>query len=132
MLLSAIDINVEYRHLRNTLGYRGGGLPYSRLQLLSRIRSDLRITIQQGSLQHLIAAIDAGTPPAVFVSTGDLPYWKENVYHAVVVVGYVETEFYINDPAFDDAPQVVSFGDLDLAWLEYDSYFAIVQRASYA
>jgi hypothetical protein len=75
-----------------------------------------------------MTAIDAGIPPAVFVITGDLPYWSESVYHAMVLVGYTETDFYINDPAFAHAPQVASIGNLDLAWLEYDSFFAVIQR----
>ena len=130
MMLTAVDVNIDYSRLQSQLGFKGGGLTYRRLQLLTRVRSDLHVILQQGSIQHLMKAIDAGTPPAVFIVTGELPYWSETVYHAVVLVGYTETEFYINDPAFAYAPQVVSIGDLDLAWLEYDSYFAVVQRRS--
>jgi ABC-type bacteriocin/lantibiotic exporter with double-glycine peptidase domain len=130
MMLKAVNVNVDYRHLQTLFRYEGSGIAYSRLQLLTQVRPDLHVTLQQGNLQHLMKAIDAGIPPAVFLFTGELPYWTEGVYHAVVLVGYTETEFYIHDPAFAHAPQVVSIGDLDLAWLEFDSYFAMVQRRS--
>ena len=128
MMLAAVNVKVDYHRLLTLLRFEDEGIPYSRLKLLTRIRSDLHIILQQGDLQHLLTAIDAGTPPAGFVFTGELPYWSEAVYHSVVLVGYTATEFLIHDPAFAHAPQVVAMSDLDLAWLEYDCYFAIVQR----
>jgi len=128
MMLATVDVNIDYRRLQTLLGHKEVGIPFSRLRLLSQISADIRVTLQQGNLEHLTTAIDAGTPPAIFLSTGELPYWSESVYHAVVVTGYTDTDFYINDPAFADAPQVVSIGDLDLAWLEHDTYFAVVER----
>jgi hypothetical protein len=35
----------------------------------------------------------------------------------------------VNDPAFAVAPQIVSHGDLDLAWIAYDTYFALIEPA---
>lgn len=128
MMLAAVNIEVEYERLQKQLGYESGGLPYRRLQWLARLHPGIIVTLQQGDLLTLQTAIDAGTPPAVFVFTGELPYWSEAVYHAVVLVGYTATDFYIHDPAFVHAPQIVSKGDLDLAWLENDSYLAVVQR----
>lgn len=31
-------------------------------------------------------------------------------------------------PAFDTAPQRVAQGDFELAWIAYDTYFAVIQR----
>lgn len=59
----------------------------------------------------------------------EVPYWNVGTWHAVVLVGYDEQYLYVNDPAFETAPQAVLCGDLDLAWLAYDSYYAMVQRA---
>lgn len=128
MMLAAVDVNVAYPRIESLLGYRGDSLTYRQLHFLTRISTKIEVVIQQGNLQHLMRAIDDGTPPAVFILTGELPYWVENVPHAVVLTGYTETEFSIHDPAFAFAPQIVAKGDLDLAWLEYDSYFAVVQR----
>jgi hypothetical protein len=129
-MLGAVGVNMDYHRLQALLGYQDGGIPYSRLQLISHVQPELQVTLQQGNLLHLMNAIDAGTPPALFVYTGELPYWSEAVYHAVVLSGYTEAQFYIHDPAFAYAPQIVSRGDLDLAWLEYDSYYAVVERKS--
>lgn len=128
MMLAATNVTVDYAQISSLFEFEGDGLPYSRLHRLSRIDRDLTISIQQGTLQHLMAAIEAGTPPAIFVNTGELPYWSASVYHAVVLAGYTATDFYVNDPAFPEAPQVVPIGDLDLAWLEHDTYYAVIQR----
>ena len=130
MMLAAVGVSADYGRLHKLLGIRDAGAPYSRLRLLSQLQPDLRVTLQQGTLQHLIQAIDAGNPPTIFVFTRELPYWSEAVYHAVVLVGYTETNFSIHDPAFAQAPQVASIGDVDLAWLENDSYFAVLERRS--
>ena len=130
MMLAAIGISVEYHQLQMLLGLTDSGIPYSRLRLLIQLGPNLQVSLQQGTLQHLKNAIDAGTPPAIFVFTGELPYWTARVYHAVVLVGYTETDFLIHDPAFAHAPQVASIGDVDLAWLEYDTYFAVITRRS--
>ena len=53
---------------------------------------------------------------------------KERTGHAVVVVGIDDEMVYLNDPAFANAPQVVSHGDLLLAWLEMEEYYAIIQQ----
>jgi hypothetical protein len=129
MMLTAVDVNVDYRRLQNLLGFRSSATPYSRLKRLERIQPDLQETLQSGDLHDLFTAIDTGIPPAVFLVTGELPYWSESVYHSVVLVGYTETEFAIHDPAFAVAPQIASIGDLELGWIEYDSHFAVVQRS---
>jgi hypothetical protein len=33
-------------------------------------------------------------------------------------------------PAFSVAPQVVSHGDLDLAWIAYDAYYAVITKGN--
>ena len=74
MMLAAVNIEVDYERLQMQLGYQSGGLPYRRLQWLARLHSHITITLQQGNLSGLEAAIDVGMPPAVFVFTGELPY----------------------------------------------------------
>jgi ABC-type bacteriocin/lantibiotic exporter with double-glycine peptidase domain len=128
MMLAAVDVDVDYNRLKNLLGVTNIGTPYSRLQRLESIQPDLHVTLQPGDLHDLFTAIDAGTPPVIFVYTGELPYWSSAVYHAVVLVGYTETEFFIHDPAFAYAPHTVTIGDLELVWIEDDSYVAVVQH----
>jgi uncharacterized protein YvpB len=55
-------------------------------------------------------------------------YWTYATDHAVLVVGYDEQAVYINDPAFEQAPQRVSRADFELAWLEFDYRYAVIWR----
>ena len=64
----------------------------------------------------------------LFKVTTWITYWKEDAQHALVVVGYDETNFYLNDPAFADAPKTVSIDEVMLAWLEFDYMYATVER----
>ena len=38
------------------------------------------------------------------------------------------TNIYLNDPGFPDAPIKISQGDFDLAWLEQDEVYAALKR----
>ena len=40
----------------------------------------------------------------------------------------MQSESALNDPAFEEAPKVVSRGDFDLAWLERDEVYATFLR----
>jgi uncharacterized protein YvpB len=129
MLLDGLGIDVPYTRLLRMLGIVPTlGAPHSRLQTLRNLIRGIEITYRQGELVNLFQAIDAGIPPAVFVWTDNLPYWPVQSLHALVICGYDDTHFYINDPAFEDAPQVVLHGDLDLAWDEAESYYAVITR----
>jgi uncharacterized protein YvpB len=44
----------------------------------------------------------------------------------VLVVGFDEHAVYINDPAFEQAPQRVPRADFELAWLEFDYRYAVI------
>jgi ABC-type bacteriocin/lantibiotic exporter with double-glycine peptidase domain len=121
---------LPYKRLLSVLDVSPWGTPHSNLRRLAEILPAVRVTHRQGELADLIAAIDRGLPPAVFVWTGELTsYWTSAVYHAVVIVGYDDQQFYLNDPAHDFAPQVVSQQEFDLAWLAHDTYFAVIEPA---
>ncbi len=71
-------------------------------------------------------ATDRGIPPIIFVDTGDLPYWSVRLRHAVLMVGYDETQVLLDDPDQSTAPISVSWGDLMLAWSEFDYKYALL------
>jgi hypothetical protein len=93
-----------------------------------RLHPDLHLIYQEGAIESLIYLIDQGTPVGILVATEELPYWSMDTSHAVVIVGYSDVGFYLHDPAFADAPKVVSRGDLQLAWYGLDSMLFVVQR----
>ncbi len=71
--------------------------------------------------------IDERIPPILFVRTSELlSYWAEDTQHALLVVGYDDTHFFLNDPAFPDAPKRVLVDELMLAWIEFDYTYATI------
>lgn len=128
MMLGAIDIKVSYQALLKTLNVASWGTPHRNFRQLEKLVSGIHIIYKQGVITELFQAIDEGNSPTVFLWTGELPYWTVATWHAVVVVGYDEHHFYLNDPAFDEAPQIVLHGDLDLAWIAYDSFYAVIEK----
>ena len=128
MLLEFAEFRADYTQLYRVLGTSELGTPHSRIQRLSQLYSDLLLTYRSGDLEDVVACLESGYPVALFVNAKDLPYWGETSGHAIVVVGYADQHFYINDPKFDIAPQIVTQGDIDLAWEAFDYFFAIVQR----
>jgi hypothetical protein len=128
MLFEFAGFRFDYNRLRRLLGTTDLGTPYSRVQLLSRINSDLPLIYREGETKDLCHFIDQGYPIGIFVATTELPYWKEIAAHAVVVVGYSNQDFYLNDPTLRNAPQVISWGNLHLAWEPLDQFLVVVQR----
>lgn len=128
MMLYVLEIEVPYSELLSILDVAPWGTPHRNIVRIEELVPGIQVRYGQGELIDLYRAVDSGLPPTVFVWTGDLPYWIIATWHAVVVVGYDKQYFHVNDPAFDVSPQVVLHGDLDLAWLTYDSYYAVVER----
>jgi hypothetical protein len=129
MMLGMLDIEVPYSDLLSVLDIAPWGTPHRNIVRLEELVPAIHVRYGQGELIDLYRAVGAGLPPTAFVWTGDLPYWAVTTWHARVIVGYDDRYFYVNDPAFEAAPQMVLRGDLDLAWLAYDSYYAVVERA---
>jgi hypothetical protein len=44
----------------------------------------------------------------------------------LLVVGYDESQLYVNDPHCPEAPLAVPRGDFELAWLERDYHYALI------
>jgi ABC-type bacteriocin/lantibiotic exporter with double-glycine peptidase domain len=126
MILSHLGIKVNYRQLLRLLevdpllGAFSSNI--TRLEQLS-------VNVEYGDhadLPKIEQHLSQGQPVITFVDTGELPYWNERTFHAVVVVGIDEQFLYLNDPAFDEAPQIVGRGDFELAWIEQDERYAVI------
>lgn len=124
MALQYIGISQSQAQLNRLLGLTPEGVPSSRIQRLSRL--GVEVVYASGDETLLKEAIDRGTPPIIFVDTGELPYWNTRLRHTVIVVGYDETQVYLNDPDQPTAPIAVNWGDLMLAWSEFDYKYALI------
>jgi len=124
MVLDYIGRPCPYRRLLRLLDIKPIGAPASNILRLTRL--GVSVTHKAGSLEELELWIAQGQPCVVFLNTGELPYWSEATFHAVVVVGMDDEHVYVNDPAFEQAPQSITWGDFDLAWSEQEYYYAVV------
>ena len=124
MALGYLGIHKTKADLNRLLGLTSIGTPYSNLRRLGQL--NVTVTMQAGDETIVRGAIDENQPVIVFVMTGDLPHWLDNTSHAVVLVGYDETTVFLNDPAFDEAPQSVAWNEFMLAWSEQDFMCAFI------
>jgi len=124
MVLDHLDVPVDYDHLLQLLGVKPYGTPGSRLNNL--VDLGVHVRYARGTLDELFDHLALGRPCIILVRTGQLPYWSYATNHAVLVVGLDEQAVYVNDPAFEQAPQCVPRADFELAWLEFDYRYAVV------
>jgi ABC-type bacteriocin/lantibiotic exporter with double-glycine peptidase domain len=127
MVLAYLGIFLSQKRLNQVLGLTQIGAPAFNIQRLSEF--GVSVEYVTGDETSLCIAIDQGLAPIAFLMTGDLPYWTVNIHHAVVVVGYDDSDIYFNDPVFENAPQQASWGDFILAWSEFDYRFALMSSS---
>lgn len=106
MLLNELGIAASQEELNHLLDLQTGGVPYTRLERLSRYR--VNVAMHAGDDSQLRRLLDQRVLPIIFVHTNQLTsYWVIATRHAVVVSGYDDDHFYLNDPASADAPKQV-------------------------
>ncbi len=124
--MEAVGESIPYAKLLSILDIKPWGTPHRNIRKLEALTRNVQVIYRQGELSDLFATLESGFAPIVFVWTGELPYWSTATWHAVLIAGYDDEYFFVNDPAFDHAPIQVRQGDLELAWLAYDSFYAVV------
>jgi ABC-type bacteriocin/lantibiotic exporter with double-glycine peptidase domain len=124
MVLDYYNLPYSYPGLLDLLDVKPFGAPSPNIQNL--VKLGVSVLYKAGSLEELEQQIALNHPCIVFLDTGELSYWSETTFHAAVVVGMDDHYVYANDPAFDEAPQSVSWGDFDLAWLERGYYYVVI------
>jgi ABC-type bacteriocin/lantibiotic exporter with double-glycine peptidase domain len=100
--------------VRQLLGTVPQGTPARAILRVAALGFDVQLRFT--NLGELNAALNAGTPPVVFVNTGDLDYWSFDCAHVLVVVGMDVTSLSVNDPHLDSAPQQTSLSGFHQAW----------------
>jgi len=128
MVLDYIGRPCPYQRLLSLLDVKPIGAPSSNILRLAQL--GVSVSHKAGSLEELELQIIQERPCIVFLDTGELPYWPEATFHAVVVVGMDDEYVYVNDPAFDQAPQRILWGDFDLAWIAQVYHYAVTSTGS--
>jgi ABC-type bacteriocin/lantibiotic exporter with double-glycine peptidase domain len=126
MMLDHLGVPADYDRLLQLLDVKPYGTPGSRLNNLAGLGVQVRYA--QGTMDELFDYLTRKQPCIVLVRTDQLPHWAYATDHAVLVVGFDEHAVYVNDPAFEQAPQRVSRADFELAWLEFDYRYAVIWR----
>jgi len=124
MVLAYLDRAMDYAELLSLLRIKPYGAPAGNISLLASL--NLNVVYSKTDMAGLEAMLQQGHPVIVFVRTGELPYWTYNTDHALVVAGYDESQLYVNDPYYSEAPIAVPRGDFELAWLERDYHYALI------
>ncbi|MCB0168643.1 MAG: C39 family peptidase [Anaerolineae bacterium] len=126
MILTYLGVSVTYDALLKQLDIKPSlGAPVSNLRFLEKLQLTLDYKTF-GTFEDLHDQLRQKQPCLAFIKTGELPYWTENVDHAVVVVGLDDHYIYLNDPAFATAPIQVEQREFDLAWLEWDEKYVVL------
>lgn len=125
MILRFYGQPVSETELSHHLGTRWYGTPAPNLRRLESL--GFSVVYESITLTALQANLENELPAILFVRTDDLPYWNEPSAHAFVVIGIDEEFIYVNDPAFDNAPQSIPLDYFLLAWSEFDHRCGIIR-----
>ena len=127
MVLAHLGREMDEPELARLLKTRPFGTPADNVRLLSQLGCS--IVFERGTEHDLRRWLDQGVPPIIFLKTDALPYWEDEDAHAVVLVGLTSDTAYLNDPAFDAAPQAAPLEHFLLAWSEFDYEYAVIALA---
>ena len=129
MILAYLGLEQSEAEVARILGVQDYGAPSFSVRRLATL--GLRVIYREWSIAQLLAALGAGQPVILFVRTGFLDHWQEDVAHAVVVVGVEKGQsFSLHDPALPTGPLPVSWHGLLAAWAEFGYRGAAVTFAS--
>lgn len=127
MILAYWQYKADESELATLFGTQYFGTPAPNIHRLAQL--NFLVTYESGRLSLIKNHLDEKIPCLVFVQTDILPYWDEDVAHAVVAIGMDETTIFVNDPAFKNAPQAIPIDYFLLAWSEFDYRYAVIQPA---
>lgn len=126
MVLLALGDDASEDQLVQQFDTEWYGTPASRIRRLTQ--RGYRVTYEQTTLEQLQRYLHQQSPVIIFLRTGSLPGWREDVAHAVILVGLTSEMAIIHDPVRDIGPDEIGLDALLLAWSEMDYYCATITR----
>lgn len=102
------------------------GTPSSRVKLLEKLGYYVRYG--EFSLAELQGYLSNQIFPIVFVSADMLDWAEFRGFHALVLVEITEIDVALLDPALGNGPTRLSIDGFLMAWEEFDTLTAIIQR----
>jgi hypothetical protein len=118
MALAYFGVNRSQEQIASQIGHiAGAGTPARNVTRL--VVPGIEISYAaNGSLEDIRRCLDRKQIPILFVRTGELPYWEDDIAHAVLVVGMEQATIWVHDPTFEKGPIPVPIDGLSLAWYE--------------
>jgi len=126
MVLLALGDDASEDQLAQLFNTEWYGTPASRIRRLTQ--RGYRVTYEQTTLEQLQRYLHQQSPVIIFLRTGSLPGWREDVAHAVILVGLTSEMAIIHAPARDIGPDEIGLEALLLAWSEMGFYCATITR----
>lgn len=115
MVLGYQGVTLSEQELSDWLGTQAAGTEVWNVLLLEQRIAGCRVQLDSASFVRLEESLAGNVPPIVFVATRHLSSWGRDTIHALVVVDITDDEVQVNDPAFPDAPRVLSRREFALA-----------------
>ncbi len=127
MALEFIHISVPYSRLLELLRITEYGSAFRNLYALESLGAS--IYVAKGSMDELNAHLTDGRPLLAFVNSGQLhSYWKETTNHVVMAIGFQDKKVFVHDPYFATGCIEIDASEFELAWLEQDYLYAVIER----
>ena len=128
MLLAYSGVLLPESEVAKVLEAESYGAPSFAIKKLHKL--GFSVDYREWSVTEVTTALAGNKPVLVFVRTGFLEYWQEDIAHALIVVGVEpDRQFWVNDPTRDDGPMAVSWDGLLAAWGEFGYRGATVSRS---
>lgn len=125
MVLAYLGRTEIYEQIARLLGTRWFGTPLENILRLDQL--GLKVTLKESSLEEILQHLQNNRPVISFANTSNLPYWRTDTDHAVVIVGVDDDSVYANDPYFAEAPQRIPRSSFELSMLHFDLRCAVIE-----
>jgi len=85
------------------------------------------VYLRQSSLVELQEVLADKQPPIIFLKTGPLEYWSQDIAHTAVLVSLDSVTVALQDPYFGTAPQTMSLQAFAEAWAQTGQFTAFLR-----